>query len=188
MPTGVYEYPNRILGKVKSICKCCNKEITAHFSRKKEYCDRGCYDSYIKENKIIPTNCQNTGRTRFAKGIVPWNKGLKGWNSGEKNSSWKGGITRLYTRMRRTKLRQLGGYTPEKIDSVCECNINDYGVLTCVYCEKELSIKNYIIEHKIPISRGGDNSFENLTISCRSCNCKKNNLTFDEYIKKTGGN
>ena len=28
-----------------------------------------------------------------AKGRTPWNKGLKGYNSGEKNCNWKGGIS-----------------------------------------------------------------------------------------------
>lgn len=32
-------------------------------------------------------------KTMFKKGIVPWNKGMKGFMAGEKNSNWKGGIT-----------------------------------------------------------------------------------------------
>jgi hypothetical protein len=37
----------------------------------------------------------NTGKTHFKKGIIPWNKGLKGYNSKEKSHFWKGGITPL---------------------------------------------------------------------------------------------
>ena len=29
--------------------------------------------------------------TQFVKGIIPWNKELKGWNAGDKNPAWKGG-------------------------------------------------------------------------------------------------
>ena len=44
----------------------------------------------------------NTGRTRFKKGCIPWNKGLKGYSTGEKHDwmpkgkdhyNWKGGIS-----------------------------------------------------------------------------------------------
>ena len=34
------------------------------------------------------------------KGSKPWNKGLKGYRSGEKNNKWKGGITPLIRKVR----------------------------------------------------------------------------------------
>jgi 5-methylcytosine-specific restriction endonuclease McrA len=37
---------------------------------------------------------------------------------------------------------------------------------------------------KIPLSKGGNHDEENLTIACRSCNSKKGNKTYEEYIKK----
>ena len=49
----------------------------------------------------------------------------------------------------------------------------------CVYCKK----KNipFEIEHIIPKSRGGSNRVNNLTIACRECNQRKDNMTAEEF-------
>lgn len=44
----------------------------------------------------------------------------------------------------------------------------------CSYCGAK---ENLTIDHIIPSSRGGDNSWGNLTTSCMSCNSKKGNRT-----------
>ena len=44
----------------------------------------------------------------------------------------------------------------------------------CSYCNAK---ENLTIDHIIPSSRGGDNSWGNLTTSCMSCNSKKGNRT-----------
>ncbi len=41
-------------------------------------------------------------KTAFKKGLIPWNKGLKGFMAGEKNSNWKGGITPWLRKIRNT--------------------------------------------------------------------------------------
>lgn len=43
------------------------------------------------------------------------------------------------------------------------------------------SHKNLCIDHKTPISRGGDNSQDNLQTLCRKCNCSKGNKTMQEW-------
>lgn len=40
------------------------------------------------------------------------------------------------------------------------------------------------IDHKVPVSRGGDNSIGNLWTLCRECNSSKRTLTVDEFIDK----
>lgn len=47
----------------------------------------------------------------------------------------------------------------------------------CVYCG---TYKNLTIDHVIPKSRGGANSWENMTTCCFSCNSKKGNKTPQE--------
>ena len=146
----------------------------------------------------------NTGRTHFKKGIIPWNKGKTGLNSKEEHWNWKGGIDKdkahvlnrkrvwrdnnrikvylsnknYLNRRRKTKL------TMETIQLVYEDNIKKYGVLTCYLCEQPLQFGKDSLEHKIPLSRGGDNSYCNLGISCQSCNSKKHTKTVDEFKKK----
>ena len=49
----------------------------------------------------------------------------------------------------------------------------------CVYCgKKDIPLE---IEHIIPKSRGGTNRIDNLTIACRDCNQKKDDLTAEEF-------
>jgi len=45
---------------------------------------------------------------------------------------------------------------------------------TCVYCGTR---SNLNIDHVLPRSRGGGNTFENTVTSCVTCNCKKGNRT-----------
>lgn len=43
----------------------------------------------------------------------------------------------------------------------------------CAYCNKKLNIKTAVLEHKIPISRGGSHTPANCTTSCAKCNLEK---------------
>ena len=53
----------------------------------------------------------------------------------------------------------------------------EYGYC-CFYCG---SLDKLTIDHKLPISRGGDNDFNNLVPACRSCNSRKHNKTIEEW-------
>jgi 5-methylcytosine-specific restriction endonuclease McrA len=50
----------------------------------------------------------------------------------------------------------------------------------CFYCNEE---KKLTIDHKIPLSRGGSNWPENIVLACLTCNCSKNDKTFEEFYK-----
>lgn len=54
----------------------------------------------------------------------------------------------------------------------------------CVYCGGY----GEEIEHIIPRSKGGTNSVQNLTLSCRKCNIKKGNLSLKDFAKKVKKN
>lgn len=51
----------------------------------------------------------------------------------------------------------------------------------CVYCGSK---KNLTLDHVIPKSRGGTNTWENLVTSCFKCNLKKGNRTPEEAKMK----
>lgn len=48
---------------------------------------------------------------------------------------------------------------------------------TCQYCSSK---ENITVDHVIPSSRGGVDSWENLVTACSSCNTKKGNKTLEE--------
>lgn len=50
----------------------------------------------------------------------------------------------------------------------------------CVYCNEEVSIEEAHIDHFVPISKGGNSEYNNLVLSCSSCNSKKSNMIPDD--------
>lgn len=76
-----------------------------------------------------------------------------------------------------------GGMTVEKLQKVYECNIHKYGTLTCYLCLKKITFGKDSLDHKTPVSRGGDNSFDNLGIVHKKCNGIKHRRTYKEYLE-----
>lgn len=52
----------------------------------------------------------------------------------------------------------------------------------CHYCEISLNT-NFHIDHKTPLSRGGDNSIDNLVFCCEDCNHLKHTRTEKEFLE-----
>ena len=52
---------------------------------------------------------------------------------------------------------------------------------SCRYCNEPLNGKGDI-EHLTPISRGGSNNLNNITLSCSKCNLAKTKKTHNEFI------
>jgi 5-methylcytosine-specific restriction endonuclease McrA len=42
--------------------------------------------------------------------------------------------------------------------------------------------KQRTTDHRIPLSRGGDNTLENLVACCKDCNQRKDNMTDVEFL------
>lgn len=65
----------------------------------------------------------------------------------------------------------------------------------CAYCGSQIMFDDFHIDHFIPFSLAGllrdgrklINSEDNLMPSCKTCNCKKNNLTSEEFRNKLFG-
>jgi 5-methylcytosine-specific restriction endonuclease McrA len=51
----------------------------------------------------------------------------------------------------------------------------------CSYCQSSLKDYGWHIEHVIPLSRGGDNSSENIVLACITCNLSKGSRTPNEW-------
>ena len=76
-----------------------------------------------------------------------------------------------------------GDLSIKTIQLVYEDNIKLHGTLTCYLCLVPIEFKKDHLEHKIPLSRGGTNIYENLAVACQKCNCMKHNKTEDEFKK-----
>lgn len=50
----------------------------------------------------------------------------------------------------------------------------------CQYCGGEPGVRDLNVDHVLPRSRGGRDSWENLVIACRGCNLRKGKNTPDE--------
>lgn len=47
----------------------------------------------------------------------------------------------------------------------------------CQYCGRRPSVRELNVDHVVPRSRGGQDSWENLVVSCRTCNLRKGRRT-----------
>ncbi len=59
-------------------------------------------------------------------------------------------------------------------------NIFERDQHTCQYCAKKLPKSELSIDHVIPQSKGGSDSWENLVLACLKCNVRKGNHTPSE--------
>jgi 5-methylcytosine-specific restriction endonuclease McrA len=50
----------------------------------------------------------------------------------------------------------------------------------CQYCSNTFKIEKLTLDHVVPKSRGGDNSWKNLVTACKKCNQRKGNKTPSE--------
>lgn len=66
---------------------------------------------------------------------------------------------------------------PQVIARLTRKGIYERDGYTCQYCGKRYRTENLNIDHIVPRSRGGVNSWENLVCSCITCNRKKRNRT-----------
>ena len=133
-----------------------------------------------------------------------WKNGIskdkKYWIRLQKENRHKKGISKKYNgksgfcytkeykklhKQKRTALEKGGGkLSIETIQLVYEDNIKRFGTLTCYLCKKFIEFGKDHLEHKIPLSRGGTNEYNNLGIACQKYNCKKHNKTEEEYKKE----
>jgi 5-methylcytosine-specific restriction endonuclease McrA len=85
----------------------------------------------------------------------------------------------MYNRLeKRKRLEEQaeGSYSDADIERIRQLLEN-----RCFFCDRELGGGGEV-EHLTPISRGGSNYPDNLTLSCSKCNKEKTNKTLAEYV------
>ena len=61
------------------------------------------------------------------------------------------------------------------VEELRELMYSQYGT-TCRYCGRKMDINNIVLDHIIPISKGGTSNPDNLQIICKSSNSMKGSL------------
>lgn len=81
--------------------------------------------------------------------------------------------------MQRRALKQQADNECKITDDIIRQIIEKYDG-KCAYCGCEC-VDDYHIDHKLPLSKGGGNEFDNLALSCPHCNLSKHNKTDVEF-------
>lgn len=56
----------------------------------------------------------------------------------------------------------------------------------CFYCKRPLAFSEATRDHYIPLTKGGDDSIDNIVPACANCNSQKRNKMPDEFISTLG--
>lgn len=81
---------------------------------------------------------------------------------------------------RRARIRNASGtHTASDIAAIRAAQTDRKGHLRCWWCSAVIT--DYHVDHKIPLSRGGSNSADNLCLACPTCNLRKNAQTPAEF-------
>ena len=90
----------------------------------------------------------------------------------QSNNKDKVKLYRTATKLRR---RAVGFINKATLQCLYEDNIKQYGTLTCYLCGNPIKFGDDSIDHKKPISKGGNNDYCNLAIAHLLCNKRKGN-------------
>jgi 5-methylcytosine-specific restriction endonuclease McrA len=73
-------------------------------------------------------------------------------------------------------LRQFNGFLRHEVRFTRQ-SLLERDNHVCQYCGKHFPRSQLTIDHVVPQSRGGEDSWENLTVACLKCNVRKGNRT-----------
>lgn len=91
---------------------------------------------------------------------------------------------KAYNSLRRSRLKNADGrHTDKDIENLF---ILQNGV--CVGCDGDLKILSFHIDHKQPISKGGSNWPYNLQLLCPTCNLRKSDKDYNEWLIELDNN
>lgn len=71
-------------------------------------------------------------------------------------------------------------YVPVRMQVVTKKNIFLRDNHTCQYCSRKFHASELTLDHVLPRSRGGRNTWENLVTACKKCNQTKDDMTPEE--------
>lgn len=162
------------------ICIRCKRE-RPYYSR--DFC-KSCYHAWLKINN--PDHHQRRlerERNYYRENIERFIESRKKWrreNPEKRAASRKKHLKKWYAtehgkmkkREYRFRRRLNGRVSAKDLRRVVVENLIKFGVNACEKC-KIPTKESYDLDHIIPISKGGNHSYENLQLLCRKCNQEK---------------
>lgn len=94
-----------------------------------------------------------------------------------KNENERIQLTSFSIRLPRVVILNFYDKLPQAFVRLCRENIYLRDKNTCQYCSKRFNRSELNIDHVVPISQGGETSWQNLVCSCVPCNQKKGGRT-----------
>lgn len=122
------------------------------------------FNSFIEEKRAIKLMFNNKTEV-----ICYWENANINWISGECRFP---AILRLINPIKKMNYNSVYNFSRKAIIKRDKS--------TCQYCNKHLTNREITIDHVVPRSQGGGNSFTNCVVSCSRCNGKKSNRTPEE--------
>jgi len=166
-------------------CPTCKKILPAtreHFSTNKmgkngltSYCKNCAAQKQKQYRKLNPERVRKTERKRNKKPERMENQRKRN-REYYKSHPYKKEMMKAKNNKRRAHLKGAkGSHTKEDILKIYASQKGK-----CWWCEKAVG-KNFHIDHRIPISRGGSNDPSNLVVTCPFCNYSKNDRLPHEW-------
>lgn len=138
----------------------------------------GC-DNPIDYNGLCPKHWARLARHGNPNIVLRVWTDMSNYTEEEKASHRKNQET---TKLNKRRAKQAGVF----VDNIDRKILYDLYEGYCYLCWNHTN-GDWHLEHIIPISRGGLHSWENVAVSCRSCNQEKFTHTFTEYVYIKGG-
>lgn len=153
-----YAHPRGKFG-LNNVCKPCQKEK----ARQSELNRKGT-ESY-------KAKAAAKARRMYAKHREKCNERSRSWRQRNPQAAKK------YRRIRRQRLGS-GTYTAAQWEQKVQAHGGN-----CYWC-KEPATDGLVVDHLIPLSRGGQNVIENVVPSCKPCNQSKHMATPEEFLAR----
>lgn len=191
MPPGLTKYTRT--------CVVCGKIMEGVGARRKK-CSPECIEVFRQEYDKRHYSLNRDKELDYAKRVRSTEEGKRRHRESAKRYYWLNPekfiqrqkdnrkknpeLYRLRSRVSSLKIRcKRVRPTVAVLQRVYEDNIKKNGTLTCYLCKSPISFGDDAIDHIIPIVRGGDNSLDNLSVTHRRCNSKKQCKTPEEYYE-----
>lgn len=187
-----YFYPNKKNRYgLKTSCKVCDKakakrwhaenvEKTREIKRKSREKHQERYNAELRRRwrEDMTFRKKHSGRTKL------WKSRNVDQNNALQRKRRDTPYHRMQNRLAQQRRKENTNVTEEQIHEMWE---ELQG--RCAYCGVSIFIdgnRDVTIEHIVPITRGGTDNPENLTLICHLCNCSKNNRLYEEWVKVRG--